>query len=147
LIIIADTSGLLATINTDDPEHESCRKALATASRLVISPLVLAELDYLVAEHMGEDTAIAVADHIASKAREGHYMVAPIDADLLAATKHLRAQYRALAIGLTDAANVVLAARFLTSSILSLDRRHFRAVAPLTGPDAAFRLLPDDLSG
>jgi uncharacterized protein with PIN domain len=90
LIIIADTSGLLATINTDDPEHESCRKALATASRLVISPLVLAELDYLVAEHMGEDTAIAVADHIASKAREGHYMVAPIDADLLAATKHLR---------------------------------------------------------
>ena len=147
MIIIADTSGLLATISTDDPEHEACRKALASASRLIISPLVLAELDYLVADNLGEDTAMAVADHVTAKVREGRYILAPIDADLLAATKHLRAQYRALAIGLTDAANVVLAARYLTSSILSLDRRHFSAVVPLSGPDAAFRLLPDDMDG
>lgn len=145
MIVIADTSGLLATINTDDPEHEPCRSAIAAASRLVVSPLVLAELDYLVAQHLGEDTAMAVADHIAAKTREGRYIVPPIDADLITATRHVRAQYRSFAIGLTDAGNVVLAARFSTDRVLTLDRRHFRSIAPLSGGETAFRLLPDDL--
>jgi hypothetical protein len=40
--------------------------------------------------------------------------------------------------------NVVLAERYETDSILTLDRRDFRVMRPLTG-HAAFRLLPDDL--
>ncbi len=145
MIVIADTSGLLATVNTDEPEHETCRKAIAQCSHLVISPLVLAELDYVVATHLGEDTAMAVADHIAVKASEGAYSVPMIDADLLAATRPVRAQYRSLAIGLTDAVNVVLAARYSTPLLLTLDRRLFRSLAPIAGRERAFRLLPDDL--
>ncbi|MEU9891174.1 hypothetical protein [Sphaerisporangium sp. NPDC051011] len=40
--------------------------------------------------------------------------------------------------------NVALAADYRTDAVLTLDRRDFRAVRPLT-PDKAFRLLPDDL--
>ena len=41
--------------------------------------------------------------------------------------------------------NVVLAERYETDGVLTLDRRDFRAIRPLTG-HKAFRLLPDDLS-
>ncbi|GAB3219064.1 type II toxin-antitoxin system toxin ribonuclease C26 [Glycomyces halotolerans] len=145
MILIADTSGLLATINTDEAEHEACRKAIALSSHLVLSPLVLAELDYLVARHLGEDTAMAITDHIAAKVNEGAYTVPTVDPDLLAATRPVRAQYRALQIGLTDAVNVVLASRFSTAAILTLDRRHFRKIVPISGLEQAFQLLPDDL--
>ena len=47
-------------------------------------------------------------------------------------------------IGLTDAMNVVLAREFRTSSILTLDVKHFRMIRPLTA-HPAFQLLPFDL--
>ncbi|GAA1891058.1 hypothetical protein [Streptantibioticus ferralitis] len=40
--------------------------------------------------------------------------------------------------------NIALAAEYRTDAVLTLDRRDFRAVRPLT-PHKAFRLLPDDL--
>ena len=50
---------------------------------------------------------------------------------------------RALGLNLAFAVNVALAARYQTGTILTLDRRDFRTVRPLTG-HLAFRLLPDD---
>lgn len=55
-----------------------------------------------------------------------------------------RNRYAALRLGLTDATDVVLSERYETEAILTLDRRDFRAVTPLTG-HRAFRVLPDDL--
>ncbi len=48
-----------------------------------------------------------------------------------------------LGIGLADASVVVLAERYGTYDILTLDERHFRAMRPLTGR-RSFRLLPAD---
>jgi len=46
-------------------------------------------------------------------------------------------------VGLADASNVVLATRYGTRDILTLDGRHFRAIY---GPKGRpFRLLPADL--
>ncbi len=45
---------------------------------------------------------------------------------------------------LADAVNVALAAEYRTDAILTLDRRDFRAMRPLT-PHKWFRLLPDHL--
>lgn len=145
MIVVADTSGLLAAVDVDDREHEASRDAIARASLLVISPLVLAELDYLAAGHLGEETATAICGHIAARVNRGHYEVATITADLLAETRVVRSRYLSLRLGLTDAVNVVLAARYSTDAVLTLDRRHFRAIRPITGPHQAFRLLPDDL--
>jgi predicted nucleic acid-binding protein len=43
------------------------------------------------------------------------------------------ARYDDQAIGVTDASLVVLADRYETTSILTLDYRHFRVVKPLAG--------------
>lgn len=53
-------------------------------------------------------------------------------------------RYASLQLDLADAVNVVLAARFQTNVVLTLDHRDLRAVRPLTH-HAAFRLLPDDV--
>ncbi|MEU9885474.1 hypothetical protein [Sphaerisporangium sp. NPDC051011] len=45
-VAIADTSALLAMFNGADAEHAACVKARGSVGHLVISPLVLAELDY-----------------------------------------------------------------------------------------------------
>jgi uncharacterized protein len=52
-------------------------------------------------------------------------------------------RYADLGLDLTDAVNVVLAEQYETEYVLTLDRRDFRAVRPLTG-HIAFVLLPDD---
>jgi hypothetical protein len=46
-------------------------------------------------------------------------------------------------IGITDAANVVLADRYRTTRLLTLGQRHFRRLRPLWGADH-FTLLPYD---
>ncbi|GAA3408595.1 hypothetical protein GCM10018952_06260 [Streptosporangium vulgare] len=46
-------------------------------------------------------------------------------------------------VGVTDCMNVVLAARYDTATIFTLDERHFRVITPLNGADA-FTLLPAD---
>jgi predicted nucleic acid-binding protein len=49
-------------------------------------------------------------------------------------------RYRDQAIGVTDASLVVLAERYATRTILTLDRRHFDVLRPLQGK--RFALLP-----
>jgi uncharacterized protein len=45
--------------------------------------------------------------------------------------------------GIADASNVVLADRYRTTAILTLDQRHFRRLLPLWGA-GHFTVLPDD---
>jgi predicted nucleic acid-binding protein len=51
-------------------------------------------------------------------------------------------RYHDLEIGLTDASIVVLAARYGTDRVFTLDERHFRPLRTLAG--RPFRLLPAD---
>lgn len=52
------------------------------------------------------------------------------------------ARHRGLGLGVADASLVVLAGRYDTHEILTLDHRHFRVV---TAPDGRpFHLLPTD---
>jgi predicted nucleic acid-binding protein len=51
-------------------------------------------------------------------------------------------KYRDMRIGLANASLVVLAERYSTTRILTLDERHFRAIKPLHAD--AFTLLPAD---
>lgn len=63
--------------------------------------------------------------------------------DILDTARAVRTHYRDLELDLADAVNVAVAAEFRTNAILTLDRRDFRAIRPLTDHHA-FRLLPDD---
>ena len=51
-------------------------------------------------------------------------------------------RYSDLRIGLADASIVVLAAKYGTTRVLTLDERHFRAMRPLHAD--AFTILPAD---
>ncbi|WP_367620982.1 PIN domain-containing protein [Streptomyces olivoreticuli] len=52
-IVIADTNALYRLLDQKITGHEAHRKALAAISHLVISPLVLAELDCLITSKKG----------------------------------------------------------------------------------------------
>ncbi|NYI07858.1 PIN domain-containing protein [Allostreptomyces psammosilenae] len=143
IVAIADTSGLLGLFNRQDKSHADCLRVRAAAAHLVISPLVLAELDYLITSRSGPDVALAVLDHIMDAIDLRRYEVPEVSAHLRSA-RAVMSRYKSMNIGLADAMNVALAAEFRTDAVFTLDREHFRAVRPLTA-HPCFRLLPDDL--
>ncbi len=136
-MIIADTSGLLSSFVESGPRHEAVVEWLEkTNPVLVVSPFVVAEVDYLVATRKGVKAELAVLRELAG----GAYELATMDADDLAAGARVVERYRDLGIGITDASLVVLADRYRTRTILTLDKRHFGVVRPLSG--GRFKLVP-----
>lgn len=100
---------------------------------------MLTEVDYFVEQWLGVDQELLFLDELTS----GTYDLALFGMEDVAAARQLVARYRSLGIGLTDASIVILAERFGTRDIFTLDERHFRAIRPLSG-SASFRLLPAD---
>jgi predicted nucleic acid-binding protein len=143
VIVVADSSGLIAALNLSDPEHPAAARALDRAGYVVISPLALAEIDYVVTARASRKAADRVLGKLQARLRSGRATLAAIDARVLGIALSVRQRYEGLRLDLADAVNVALAADHGTATILTLDRRDFRAVRPLTG-QAAFRLLPDD---
>jgi predicted nucleic acid-binding protein len=138
-MIIADTSGLLAALDPDEVHHDACRRIVETAAEpLMMSPFVLCELDYLVIRKLGTAAELLLLDDVAA----GAYRLAPMESGDVASARSVVDRYRDLGIGLTDASVAVLADRHDTADVLSLDRRHFRAMTRANGEP--FRLLPED---
>jgi len=129
-MIIADTSGLLALFNRRESAHERVASAVADApGPLVVSPFVVAELDYLVATRLGLEAELAVLRELSA----GAYELSSLAAADLEVCAEVVAMYGDQEIGVTDASLVVLASRHQTRTILTLDRRHFSVVRPLDG--------------
>lgn len=137
--MIVDTSGLVSALVADQRSHRECADALRAAHRRVLSPFVLAEIDHLITRIGGVGAELEMLDQLSSSS----YLLAPIGSQDVEVARELVARYRDLGIGLTDASLVVLAERYRTDEILTLDHRHFRAVTGLSG--RPFRLLPADL--
>ncbi|MEV0028506.1 PIN domain-containing protein [Nocardia sp. NPDC050793] len=142
---IADTSAIIAAYDRAAELHDRARDFLAT-SVAVVSPLVLDEIDHLLIARFGKDRRIAdlVLDDLLTSAEEGAVLVPPIDRVDLRASQQIMGQYRGLRLDLADAVNVVLAERYLTNDILTLDEKDFRAIRPLTPAHSSFRLLLQD---
>jgi hypothetical protein len=140
-LILVDTSGILAALFSDQNWHDECAEALLSATPpLIISPFVLAETDYLIQKFGGVDAETLFLAEIG----RGAYELATFDEDEVEAARHLITKYRSLGIGLADASIAVLAVRYDTLDILTLDERHFRAIRP--APRKSFRILPADSS-
>lgn len=136
-MILLDTSGLLAAIDSSQNQHAEAAAALREAGGpLLLSPFVLAELDYLLASRVSAKAQRALLDEVARGAYQLESFTA---ADVASATAVIR-RYRNLVIGLADASIVVLAERHGLLDVLTLDRRHFQV---LRGPEGRrFRLRP-----
>jgi uncharacterized protein len=138
-VIVLDTSGLLTALDAEQRQHQRAREALeADSGPLLLSPFVLAELDYLLLTRVGVQAETALLAEVAG----GAYELAAFAADDVAVAAELIERYQDLQIGVVDASIAVIAAKARTTRLLTLDERHFRSLRPLWGE--AFTLLPAD---
>jgi len=135
--VICDTSGLLAFFDVAESQHGTVTEAIiGEDGPFVVSPFVIAELDYLLATRRGTDAEIAALSEIAG----GAWELPSFDASDLSEAAEIIERYGDQGIGVADASLVVLASRYRTNRILTLDRRHFTVVRAPSG--AAFEVLP-----
>lgn len=144
IVVVADTSGLLAALDKTHPDAPAARRVLDDAGTLVVSPVLLSELDHVARRVLGRDAAHQAIDDIRHWARAGRAVLPDVTADVLDTAQSVRTRYCDLRLDLADAMNVAFAARFRTNAVLTLDRRDFRAIRPLD-THQAFRILPDDI--
>jgi len=138
-LILIDTSGLLAALFPDQTQHEACRAVMEQIpGPYVVSPFVLAELDYLISKFAGQDAEMAFLDDVAA----GAYLLPPFSAHDVDRAREAIQGFGDLHIGLADASIVVLSERFETLDVLTLDERHFRVLRGFA--DRPFCILPAD---
>lgn len=135
--LICDTSGLLAHFDHCEPAHRATTQAVRQErGPLIVSPLALAELDHFLNTRYRRDEQLAVLGELAHPA----WTIAPFDRTDLKASRAVIERYADQRIGLRDASLVVLAERYRTRRILTLDRRHFEALRTARGQ--SFELVP-----
>lgn len=138
-MILLDTSGLFAALVRNQRAHDAARAALEGARPpFALSPFVLAELDYFFAREAGVEAELSFLTEVATGAYD---LVHFLGDDVTSAVEVLE-RYRDLDIGLADASIVVLAGRYQTELVLTLDERHFRTLRTPQG--RPFTVLPAD---
>ena len=137
-MILVDTSGLVAALDPRERYHAGAAEVLRRPASRILSPFILAEVDYLITTGHGQAEELKLLRDIA----RGVYELAPFGSDDVSATILLVERYADLGLGLADASILVLAERHRCLDLLTLDQRHFRAVRGPSGQP--FRLLPLD---
>lgn len=138
-MILLDTSGMLAWIDADQRQHAEVAAVMTKATPpFLLSPFVLAELDYLLAARVGRSSELALLEEV----ERGGFQLEHLSAADVGAARRLIERYQDLDMGLTDASLVVLAERHDVWDVLTLDERHFRALRGARGK--RFRLWPAD---
>jgi len=136
-------------MNSAEPNHELFRSTLESASVAVVSPLVVAEVHYLLSTVGAHEAASDFLEDLAG----GFYelaAIAPADYSVAAALisryeGHMeRKRRKPGSLDLADAMNIVIAQHYATNLILATDQ-DYRATTPLSG-HPYFVLLPADLS-
>ena len=120
--MIVDTSALLAYFDARDPAHAAVAEVIESGpGPNVVSPFVLAEIDYLVLSRFGVRTEMQVLRELTG----GAWELASVSLTQLRDAADIVETYGDFKIGLTDAMNVVLAQAYRTTTVATLDRRHF----------------------
>ena len=136
---ILDAGPLVSVGSTRGEQALRFREAIKRASRPLIIPApVTAEVDYMLQKAAGAGAALRFIEDISA----GLFEVECIEPAEYATILELSRRYGNLAPGLADLSIVVLAHRFRTHRILTIDQRHFRAMVALDGKP--FTLLPWD---
>lgn len=138
-MILLDTSGVLAWIDAAQRHHRDVVAAMAEIEPpFLLSPFVLAELDYLLVTRVSAHAQLAVLEEVA----RGAFALETFSAADVAAARDVMLEYSDQEIGIADASIVVLAGRHRCFDVLTLDERHFRTLRAPRGE--AFRLIPAD---
>jgi predicted nucleic acid-binding protein len=139
MTLIVDAGALYAQANRDDPMHAAVVTQLdAERGPLVTSEAAAQEADYLIGARLGGDVELAFLEDLAAAT----YEVACLSIEERRDAAKLAQRHRDLRLGLADTTLMLLARRFRTLRILTLNEQHFRAIRPLHGD--AFVVLPAD---
>ncbi|MBI5160238.1 MAG: PIN domain-containing protein [Micrococcales bacterium] len=137
-MIVADTGGIIALVNSQDRHHAAVRKLYERDPSWILPWAILPEIDYLVSRRMGD----LVARTFATDLKDGLFVVdAGVAKDLPRAVE-LLGKYAGLELGLVDAVVMAQAERHRARIIVTTDERHFRAVKLRIQPPP--RLVPLD---
>ena len=104
---------------------------------LIVPQLVITEVAYLLETRLGAEAEVRFLGDLAA----GNFTTDPVVAGDWLRIAELVAEYRDLPLGTVDASVVVAAERLGSTTIATLDRRHFRVVRPRHVE--AFDLLPE----
>ena len=115
---------------------QAAASLLAASPPLLLSPFVLAELDYLLPRGSARRPAPAY-----SRRSSAVHALAPMSRADVGSARRVIDQHADLGISLADASIVVLAERHQLADVLTLDQRHFRVLSARGRP---FRVLPAD---
>jgi hypothetical protein len=139
MVEIVDAGPLVAAATSSGPEAQRIRQALISAPGPLIVPApVTAEVDYLLTKLGGAGAARGFLQDVAA----ARFQVECLEPWEYQTILELGQRYAGLAPGLADLSIVVLAHRFRTHRVLTIDQRHFRAMTALDGEP--FTLLPWD---
>jgi predicted nucleic acid-binding protein len=134
-LAVVDAGPLYAAADASDQDHLASRMALSRADlRLVVPALVIAEATYFVGRRLGSAAESKFIRGVGELDIEG-----PSREDFPRIAE-LVEKYADFPLGGTDASVIALAERLDAPVILTLDRRHFAAIAPRHRK--AFDLLP-----
>jgi len=124
-LAIVDAGPLYAAADADDQDHHACVAALQREDlRIIVPALVVAEATYFVGRRLGSTAEAAFLRGVGELDVEG-----PSSEDF-ARIAELVEQYADFPLGGSDASVIALAERLDTATIVTLDHRHFGAVAP-----------------
>jgi predicted nucleic acid-binding protein len=117
-------------------ESAACRRFLSEAGTVIISPLVLAEVDHLAKARFGSHARTSIIDFTLAQIRRLRFQVPDADPEVLDTARLVQRQYAGLDLELADAVNVAVAAQYRTNEPSagqgSTGRR--RLTARLQGP-------------
>jgi predicted nucleic acid-binding protein len=148
--LIADTGGIVAAMNTAEPDHEWYRSTLESAALAVITPLVIAEVHYLLSSAGVHEAASDFLEDVSG----GFYELAALSAEDYAQAAVLIKRYEGKmerkrgkpgSLDLADAMNIVTASRYGINTLLATDQ-DYRVTQPLSA-HPYFVLLPHDAEG
>lgn len=138
MVIVADTSAILALMDRGDPFHTTLQATFAAgAGDWVVPWAIIPELDHLARKRLGAAAAGAIGADLA----EGRFQIewgAPGD---LRRGLELDHTYRNLSLGLVDGVVMAVAERLEARAIATLDLRDFGAVTLNGNPE----IWPRDL--
>jgi predicted nucleic acid-binding protein len=103
VIVVADTSGIIAASDRNARESAACREILQQAGTVIISPLVLTEVDHLAKARFGSRARPTLIDFVIAQARETRFQIPETGIEILDTARLVQKQYASLDLDLADA--------------------------------------------
>lgn len=136
-MILADSGVFIAAANAKDRHHSACADLVRSRNgHILVSPLVIAEVSFMIGKWGGTSAKAAFLDSFAS----GSLILATLTPTDISRMAEVLRKYAELDLDAADASIIALAERLRITTIATVDHRDFTVVRPLH--TKAFDLVP-----